>query len=511
MMGSQMINQQLHILAQQKRALILQQQQIQSYYKRHQEHIKSKLQQQQQSDGKDKMDSEKTSLIKQVQRQEDLLKLQQAGLLSHTLPFGLHVLECQRIWMEQTSGHSDVKSLMSASTDLPPTALTTPSVAVRKTQRVDRSLDPDMHSLYGHGICRWPACELECEDFENFLKHLDSEHVLDDKSTAQCRVQMQVVEQLALQLSKEQERLQAMMSHLHTHPSEPHTISSSLREWRESSPLYSAKQVNVDSEVDTAAVARSASSPREAPPHSKSSPSGPPSPRSPARDSSLRTIRHQHYMRPHVPLCSDLSPDYECYRNADVRPPFTYAALIRQAIIEASDMRLTLNEIYHWFTRTFAFFRRNAATWKNAVRHNLSLHKCFVRVENVKGAVWTVDEMEYQKRKAQKITSLGNRGALHSKGQRPAADRTSLLTENSTPLNKCLSGLKNPNSKCVDGTGPPESFRTQEHTAFLSDIKQLTGLVKKADPTQEGRCCSVLFTEGGQASPEPLMNTDKFD
>lgn len=41
---------------------------------------------------------------------------------------------------------------------------------------------------------------------------------------------------------------------------------------------------------------------------------------------------------------------------------------------------------------------------QNAVRHNLSLHKCFVRVENVKGAVWTVDEMEFQKRRPQKIT-----------------------------------------------------------------------------------------------------------
>lgn len=44
---------------------------------------------------------------------------------------------------------------------------------------------------------------------------------------------------------------------------------------------------------------------------------------------------------------------------------------------------------------------------QNAVRHNLSLHKCFVRVENVKGAVWTVDEVEYQKRRSQKITGYG--------------------------------------------------------------------------------------------------------
>ena len=40
---------------------------------------------------------------------------------------------------------------------------------------------------------------------------------------------------------------------------------------------------------------------------------------------------------------------------------------------------------------------------QNAVRHNLSLHKCFVRKENVKGAVWTVDEEEYRKRRPQKV------------------------------------------------------------------------------------------------------------
>lgn len=33
-----------------------------------------------------------------------------------------------------------------------------------------------------------------------FCRHLNSEHTLDDKSTAQCRVQMQVVQQLELQV-----------------------------------------------------------------------------------------------------------------------------------------------------------------------------------------------------------------------------------------------------------------------------------------------------------------------
>ena len=52
-------------------------------------------------------------------------------------------------------------------------------------------------------------------EYSNFPTKCAAEHVLDDKSTAQARVQMQIVSQLELQLQKERERLQAMMSHLH--------------------------------------------------------------------------------------------------------------------------------------------------------------------------------------------------------------------------------------------------------------------------------------------------------
>lgn len=65
-----------------------------------------------------------------------------------------------------------------------------------------------------------------------------------------------------------------------------------------------------------------------------------------------------------IPISSDITRNREFYRNNDVRPPYTYASLIREAIMESKDCQLTLNEIYQWFTDTFAFFRRNAATWK---------------------------------------------------------------------------------------------------------------------------------------------------
>lgn len=37
---------------------------------------------------------------------------------------------------------------------------------------------------------------------------------------------------------------------------------------------------------------------------------------------------------------------------------------LMQAILDSPEKQLTLNEIYNWFTRMFAYFRRNAATWK---------------------------------------------------------------------------------------------------------------------------------------------------
>uniref|UniRef100_A0A669FBY3 Forkhead box P2 n=1 Tax=Oreochromis niloticus TaxID=8128 RepID=A0A669FBY3_ORENI len=272
-----------------------------------------------------------------------------------------------------------------------------PALNHRRERERERERDGGTHPLYGHGVCKWPGCENICEDFGQFLKHLNSEHALDDRSTAQCRVQMQVVQQLEIQLSKERERLQAMMTHLHMRPSEP-----------KSSP----KPLNLVS-----SVTMSKNLPSASPPNLPQTPTTPTAPITPmaamphvpsvlggANVPSMGAMRRRHSDKYSMPLSSEIAPNYEFYKNADVRPPFTYATLIRQAIMDSADMQLTLNEIYSWFTRTFAYFRRNAATWKNAVRHNLSLHKCFVRVENVKGAVWTVDEVEYQKRRSQKIT-----------------------------------------------------------------------------------------------------------
>ncbi len=68
--------------------------------------------------------------------------------------------------------------------------------------------------LFSHGHCHWPGCDASCHDLAHFQRHLCEAHLPDDKSTAQTRVQAQIVSQLELQLAKERDRLGAMMRHL---------------------------------------------------------------------------------------------------------------------------------------------------------------------------------------------------------------------------------------------------------------------------------------------------------
>nr|BAF91872.1 transcription factor FoxP2 [Pygocentrus nattereri] len=527
--------QQLQALLQQQQAVMLQQQHLQEFYKKQQEQLhlqllqqqhpskqaKEQQQQQQQQQHQQQLAAQQLVFqqqllqMQQLQQQQHLLNMQRQGLLSlppgpgqPTLPgqslppAGLSPAELQQLWKDVTGGHTiednglkhsglDLSTTNSSSTTSSTTSKASPPISHHPisngqspalNNRRESSLHEETgashsHSLYGHGVCKWPGCESVCEDFGQFLKHLNSEHALDDRSTAQCRVQMQVVQQLEIQLSKERERLQAMMAHLHMRPSEPKP---------------SPKPLNLVSSITMSKNLPSASPPNL--PQTPTTPTAPvtplsqmpqvPSVLSPANVPSMGAMRRRHSDKYSMPLSSEIAPNYEFYKNADVRPPFTYATLIRQAIMDSKDMQLTLNEIYSWFTRTFAYFRRNAATWKNAVRHNLSLHKCFVRVENVKGAVWTVDEMEYQKRRSQKITgsptlvknlpsSLGYGAALNASLQAALAETSLPLLGNAALMNSSASGLMGGSPPGLLSGSPPSLLQSSTHDELNGTLDHL--------------------------------------
>ena len=87
-------------------------------------------------------------------------------------------------------------------------------------------------------------------------------------------------------------------------------------------------------------------------------------------------------------LNGDSSPDGCTNRKkSPSKPPYSFSSLIFMAIEESAGKRLPVKDIYSWIMEHFPYFRDAPLGWKNSVRHNLSLNKCFKKVDKDRGQV----------------------------------------------------------------------------------------------------------------------------
>ncbi|CAI9719221.1 forkhead box protein N3-like [Octopus vulgaris] len=92
---------------------------------------------------------------------------------------------------------------------------------------------------------------------------------------------------------------------------------------------------------------------------------------------------------PHVP--------YNPQKHINNKPPYSFSCLIFMAIEESPQKSLPVKDIYSWILKNFPYFLSAPTGWKNSVRHNLSLNKCFKKVEKEKGqsigkgSLWCID------------------------------------------------------------------------------------------------------------------------
>ncbi len=63
------------------------------------------------------------------------------------------------------------------------------------------------------------------------------------------------------------------------------------------------------------------------------------------------------------------------------KPPLSFACMIFMALESSPTKTLPVKEIYDWIVWKFPFYRTAASGWKNSIRHNLSLNKCFRKVD----------------------------------------------------------------------------------------------------------------------------------
>ena len=81
------------------------------------------------------------------------------------------------------------------------------------------------------------------------------------------------------------------------------------------------------------------------------------------------------------------------------KPPYSYASLIRLAILNTSSQKATLADIYAWIQDQFLYYKNQINPgWKNSIRHNLSLNKSFMKVARSrqdpgKGCYWAINHL----------------------------------------------------------------------------------------------------------------------
>ncbi|XP_041660391.1 checkpoint suppressor 1 [Cheilinus undulatus] len=100
---------------------------------------------------------------------------------------------------------------------------------------------------------------------------------------------------------------------------------------------------------------------------------------------------------PDDPLLGDAHSAYDLAGGANRKPPYSFSCLIFMAIEDAPNKRLPVKDIYGWILEHFPYFASAPTGWKNSVRHNLSLNKCFKKVDKDrsqsigKGSLWSID------------------------------------------------------------------------------------------------------------------------
>jgi hypothetical protein len=172
------------------------------------------------------------------------------------------------------------------------------------------------------------------------------------------------------------------------------------------------------------------------------------------------------------------------------RPSLSYKDLIIEAIESSPEKRLKLSEIYQVIRILHPYYRKRADQWgwQNSIRHNLSLHDCFVKLplkqtsaSGVVGHFWTVvREMEEKQSSSRRRNRNSNK-----------LSRASSTTKLSSMNNNASTSLKMKDRQSVSsdsGVMSDESQASSPSTLLMES------------PRKESSVASILAQQAAVAA-----------
>lgn len=155
------------------------------------------------------------------------------------------------------------------------------------------------------------------------------------------------------------------------------------------------------------------------------------------------------------------------------KPNLSYAALIGMALLRSPTRRLTLSQIYKWITTNYSFYKPDDAGWQNSIRHNLSLHKAFHKIERAKddpgkGCYWSIAagmEQQFLKEKPTRrfsSTTSASETVMHARPGTANKDKNRPNSSQAKPQHQTSQARPRP-QPASEPTLPPSQPPSEAH------------------------------------------------